>query len=226
MSKQKILIIDDDISICDIVKFNLELAGYDVTTVNSARKAQDMGVAKFDLILLDVMMSDMTGFEFAKIIKSDNATKDVPIMFMTAKDDEDDVIHGFDLGADDYVEKPFSMRELTARVRVVLARTSLGRQAPPQLLTHKTMTLNCDNATLLIDGKQVALTRQEFELLKMFLSNKGRLFAREEIVNEAWPDNVYVSDRTVDVSITRLRKKLGAYAKCLVSRTGFGYCFE
>lgn len=227
MTKKRILIVDDEQSICDVVSFNLVLAGFETAIANSAREALNLGIDRFDLLLLDVMMKEISGFELARMVKDSPSTRHVPIIFMTAKDDEQDILKGFELGADDYIEKPFSVKELVARVKAVLNRSSRPDDASSgDVLRHNTLVLNCKEFSLHIDNRSVALTKLEFDLLKTFLMNKDRVLSREQIIQSAWPKKVYVSQRTVDVSITRLRRKLGSYSNCIVTRTGFGYCFE
>ena len=226
MEKTKILIVDDEQAICEIVAFNLALEGYEVKIANSAVEAIASGIKQFNLILLDVMMREISGFEFARIIKADNSTKNIPIIFITAKDSEDDVLKGFEIGADDYIEKPFSIKELIARIKAVLARSKQPAVNNLEEISYKTLVLNLQNTTLYIDGEKKSLTRLEFELLKLFLTNKGTLFSRQQIIANVWPKSVYVSQRTVDVTITRLRRKLGPYASNIITKTGFGYTFE
>lgn len=176
-----------------------------------------------ELLLLDVMMPGMSGFELAKLLKEDAQTRHIPIIFLTAKDTEDDTLQGFSLGADDYVTKPFSIREVMARVKAVLGRTAGPKSAG---LTFGALTMNIDSKTVTIDAVPIALTRTEYDLLRLFLEHRGQTFTRQELLEKVCPQDVIVTERTVDVNITRLRKKLQRYAACLVSRTGFGYCFE
>lgn len=223
----RILVVDDEQDLCEILKFNLETDGYTVETANSAEEALKMGVNGFDLLLLDVMMGGMSGFAMAKKLKADPETKDIPVVFLTARDTENDTVTGFNLGADDYISKPFSLREVAARVKAVLRRTNMGEfDQPVEQLTYKTLTLDIVKKKVLINGEEVPLTKKEFEILKLLLQNKGRVFSREDILNKVWSDEVYVLDRTIDVNITRLRKKIGNYGKCIVTRLGYGYCFE
>lgn len=223
----RILVVDDEQDLCEILKFNLETDGYTVETANSAEEALEMDIKSFDLLLLDVMMGGMSGFAMAKKLKADPETKDIPVVFLTARDTENDTVTGFNLGADDYISKPFSLREVAARVKAVLRRTNMGEfDQPVEQLTYKTLTLDIVKKKVLIDGEEVPLTKKEFEILKLLLQNKGRVFSREDILNKVWSDEVYVLDRTIDVNITRLRKKIGNYGKCIVTRLGYGYCFE
>ena len=227
MSNYKILVVDDEEDLCEILKFNLENEGYEIDTANSAEEALKMDISSYDLLLLDVMMGEISGFKMANILKKDRKTANIPIIFITAKDTENDTITGFNLGADDYISKPFSLREVTARVKAVLRRTKQEEVSEvPEQLTYKTLVLDIVKKKVSIDGEEAPLTKKEFEILLLLLQNKGRVFSREDILHRIWSDEVYVLDRTIDVNITRLRKKIGAYGKCIVTHLGYGYCFE
>lgn len=228
MDNYRILVVDDEEDLCEILRFNLENEGYVVDTANSAEEALKMDIASYDLLLLDVMMGEISGFKMASLLKKDPATVRIPIIFVTAKDTENDTVTGFNLGADDYVSKPFSLREVSARVKAVLRRVKQAGAEPeaPELLAYKSLTLDVAKKKVCIDGEEVPLTKKEFEILLLFLQNKGRVFSREDILHRVWSDEVYVLDRTIDVNITRLRKKIGEYGKCIVTRLGYGYCFE
>lgn len=223
----RILVVDDEQDLCEILKFNLETDGYVVETANSAEDALDMNIESFDLMLLDVMMGGMSGFAMAKKLKANPATKDIPIVFLTARDTENDTVTGFNLGADDYISKPFSIREVLVRIRAVLRRTT-ERNGEPQanMLSYQGLELNLDKKTVSIDGEEVPFTKTEFEILHLLLDEKGRVFSRQELIDRIWPKDVLVLDRTVDVNITRLRKKIGKFSKCIVTRLGFGYYFD
>lgn len=223
----RILVVDDEQDLCEILKFNLETDGYVVETANSAEDALDMNIESFDLMLLDVMMGGMSGFAMAKKLKANPATKDIPIAFLTARDTENDTVTGFNLGADDYISKPFSIREVLVRIRAVLRRTA-ERNGEPQanMLSYQGLELNLDKKTVSIDGEEVPFTKTEFEILHLLLDEKGRVFSRQELIDRIWPKDVLVLDRTVDVNITRLRKKIGKFSKCIVTRLGFGYYFD
>lgn len=222
----KILVVDDEDDLCEILKFNLETEGYQVSTANSAEDALKLDIASFDLLLLDVMMGGMSGFAMAKQLKANPSTANVPIIFLTARDTENDTVTGFNLGADDYIPKPFSLREVLVRVRAVLRRTSEHQDPEPAVLRYQGLEMNLDKKTVSIDGEDVPFTKTEFELLHLLLEEKGRVFSRQELIDKVWPKDVLVLDRTVDVNITRLRKKIGRFAKCIVTRLGFGYYFD
>lgn len=216
----RILVVDDEEDICAILKFNLSKEGYEVVTANSAEEALTLDIASFNLLLLDVMMGGMSGFELTGKLKTDPKTAGVPVMFITARDTEDDAVEGLDLGADDYISKPFSIREVVSRVKAVLRRTA----AIPDASTG--IFIDDEKKVVTVDGAAVALTRIEYEIFKLLFTNKGKVFPREDILSNVWPDDVIVTDRTVDVNITRLRKKIGEYGNRIVSRHGFGYLYE
>ena len=223
----RILVVDDEQDLCEILKFNLETEGYDVETTNSAEEALMLDLPSFDLLLLDVMMGGMSGFALAKKLKAAPVTAGIPIIFLTAKDTENDTITGFNLGADDYISKPFSLREVLVRVRAVLRRTAeLHGDPQHSTISYQGLVMDLDKKTVTIDGEEVAFTKTEFELLHLLLAERGRVFSREQLIERVWPKDVLVLDRTVDVNITRLRKKVGRFAKCIVTRLGFGYYFD
>lgn len=226
-NRRRILVVDDEIDLCEILKFNLETEGYEVETADSAEMALTLDINSFDLLLLDVMMGEMSGFSLAKRLKQDQQTKDVPIIFLTARDTENDTVTGFNLGADDYISKPFSIREVLVRVRAVIRRTAKDNdERQPSTLKYQGLELNLDKKTVSVEGEQVAFTKTEFEILRTLLEESGRVFSRQDLINRVWPSDVLVLDRTVDVNITRLRKKIGPYSKCIVTRLGFGYFFD
>lgn len=224
--KYNILVVDDEDDLCEIIKFNLETDGYHVEKANSAEEALEMDLPAFDLLLLDVMMGGMSGFTLAQKLKSNPATAHIPIVFLTARDTENDTVTGFNLGADDYISKPFSIREVLVRVRAVLRRTDEREHTRPSVLRYQGLEMNLDKKTVTVDGEQVAFTKTEFELLRFLLDERGRVFSRQELIDRIWPKDVLVLDRTVDVNITRLRKKIGRFSKCIVTRLGFGYYFD
>lgn len=222
-----ILVVDDEEDLCEILKFNLETEGYVVDTAYSAEEALTLNLTDYDLLLLDVMMGEISGFKLASMLKKNEKTAHIPIIFLTAKDTENDMLTGFNLGADDYISKPFSIKQVQARVKAVLRR-SLEEKKPANenILTYNTLKLDTQRIKATINGEEVALTKKEFEILKLLLENINHVFSREEILSRVWKDEVYVLDRTIDVNITRLRKKIGEYGKNIVTRLGFGYCFE
>jgi two-component system, OmpR family, alkaline phosphatase synthesis response regulator PhoP len=223
----KILVVDDEQDLLEILKFNLETEGYAVDTATSAEEAMTMDIASYSLLLLDVMMGGMSGFAMARLLKENPTTSSVPVIFLTARNTENDTVTGFNLGADDYIAKPFSIREVLVRIRAVLRRTQTEEAGEePQLIIWQGITINLGKKTVSIDGEEVAFTKTEYELLRLLLEERGRVFSRQELIERVWPKDVLVLDRTVDVNITRLRKKIGRYAKCIVTRLGFGYYFD
>ncbi|MFZ1236895.1 MAG: response regulator transcription factor [Prevotella sp.] len=222
----RILVVDDEQDLCEILKFNLETEGYSVDTVNSAEEAMKMDLPSYNLLLLDVMMGAMSGFSMAKKLKESPATIGIPIIFLTARDTENDTVTGFNLGADDYISKPFSIREVLVRIRAVLRRTNEPEDTQQKIIKYKEMEMNIDRKVVTIDGEPIPFTKTEFELLHLLLSEKGYVFSRQELIDRIWPKDVLVLDRTVDVNITRLRKKIGRFSKCIVTRLGYGYYFD
>ena len=224
----KVLVVDDEEDLCEILQFNLENEGYEVHTANSAEEALKMDLTGYDLLLLDVMMGEISGFKMAHLLKKDRRTAHIPVIFITAKDTENDTLTGFNIGADDYISKPFSLREVSARVKAVLRRTARGAEAEvePERIVYRSLVVDVSGKRVTVDDAEVPLTRKEFEILIMLMHSKGRVLTREDILTEVWKDTSFVLDRTIDVNITRLRKKLGPYGKNIVTRLGFGYCFE
>ena len=220
--KKSILVVDDEQDLCDIISFNLEKEGYAVDSAFSAEEALKKDLGGYDLLLLDVMMGGMSGFKLAARLKADPKTTGIPIIFLTARDSEDDTVKGLELGADDYVSKPFSIRELLARIGAVLRRSSGSEE---DKLVYEGLVLDKERKIVTVDGEEVFLTRTEFDLLQLLLSDQGRVFSRSELIGKVWPDDVLVLDRTVDVNITRLRKQIGQYSTRIHTRSGFGYYF-
>ncbi len=222
----KILLVDDDRHISEILEFNLRNENFDVVAVFSAEEALRQNISQFDLILLDVMMGGMSGYKMAEILRKDGIH--VPIIFLTAKDTENDMLTAFSVGGDDYISKPFSLKEVIARVKAVLKRTrpateDNGKQGK---LSIGRLTIDFDQKEVVLNGEKISLTKTEFELLTLLAQNPGSLFSRERIINTIWHETPYITERTVDVHIVRLRKKLGAYSDAITSRTGYGYRFN
>lgn len=224
-SPKRILIVDDEPDLCEIVRFNLEAAGFDTIVAYSAEAAQAIDLTGIDLILLDVMMPGMTGFELATLLRQTSATRDIPIIFLTALGSEDDTLQGFDVGGDDYITKPFSVKEMVARVKAVLNRSTGGSHHHSSRLVHNGLVADASSRIVTIDGHDAALTRTEFDILWLLFSNAGKVFTREDLINQVWPGTI-VSHRTVDVHITRLRKKIEPYDGLIATRQGIGYCCE
>lgn len=226
----RILVVDDEDTLCEALRFNLEAQGYAVDTALSAEEALTLDLPSYSLIILDIMMGEISGTQLASILKRKASTAGIPIIFCTARDSEDDMIGGLDLGADDYVTKPYSMRNLLARVRTVLRRAAPGgaaaAQAPDDTLRHGGLWLSPSRKTCTADGAEVRLPRKEFEILSLLMAHPGRVFSRNELLDRIWPDEVVVLDRVIDVNITRLRGKLGKYGKLIVTHPGYGYSFS
>ena len=228
----KILVVDDEVDICEILQYNLENEGYEVVTANSAEEALQLPIQEFGLILLDVMMGEMSGFQMARQLKNNPATNLIPIIFITAIEGEDNLVKGLNIGADDYIAKPLSIKEVKARVKAVLRRSMQTRTQPTMAslgdnkISYEGITLDLNAKTATLDGQELVFTKLEFELLSFFLQHPDRVFSREDLLKHCWPKDVLVLDRTVDVNITRLRKKIGRYGKHIKTRVGYGYCFE
>ena len=225
-TRKRILIVDDEEDICNILSFNIEKAGYDTRIVHSAEEALTSGVNGYDLILLDIMMEGISGLKMAEMMKKNPDTAKIPIIFISAKDTEDDTVNGLNIGADDYIAKPFSIREVLSRVAAVLRRTSSTADAKHNTLNYKSLVMDLDRKSVSVDGEGIDLTKTEFEILHLLFANSPHVYSREEILSKIWSDDVIVLGRTVDVNITRLRRKIGEYGKCVVTRHGYGYCFE
>lgn len=224
--KQKILVVDDELTVCEVLKLNLEFEGYKVDMAYSAEDTLKFPLESYSLILLDVMMHEMSGLELVKIIRENDKLRNIPIILCTAKDSEDDLEKGFVSGADDYIKKPFSMKELILRVKSLLRRTNTLQHETPNVIKYNTLILDLDKKECSIDGECIPCTKKEFELLKLFLSNIDKVFSRDEILDIVWDKDVYVVDRTIDVNINRLRKKLGEYGNNIMTKQGYGYGFK
>lgn len=242
MEIYKILVVDDEPDLCEGLKLNLEIEGYEADTAFSAEEALEMDLSSYDLIMLDVMMGKMSGFEMARVLKRNPATAHIPIIFCTAKNADDDMIAGLNLGADDYVTKPYNIRNILARIKSVLRRTERGGAAPAtqgaaaaalkeepkakRIIREEGLVIDLDQIVCTIDEVPVRMPRKEFELLSLFMSNPGKIFSREDILQKVWSDEVVVVNRVVDVNVTRLRAKIGKYGKLIVTRSGYGYGFK
>jgi DNA-binding response OmpR family regulator len=227
MSQQRILVVDDEEDLCEILQFNLETEGYLVDVAYSAEDAMKNDLTVYNLLLLDVMMGEMSGFKMARAVRENAKTVHIPIIFLTAKDSETDRLTGFNIGADDYISKPFSIREVLARVKAVMRRMDAQKKVSKiEVVSYGTLEMQLDFKKVMLDGKEIPFTKKEYEILRLFLENKNRVFSRDEMLTRVWTDEVIVLDRTIDVNITRLRKKIGVYGKNIVTRLGYGYCFE
>jgi DNA-binding response OmpR family regulator len=217
--------VDDEEDLCEILQYNLSNEGYQTEIAHSAEEALKRSLAEFDLVLLDVMMGPMSGFKFADKLRKE-LKNDVPVIFLTAKDTENDILTGFSLGADDYISKPFSINELTARVKAVLKRSYTDKVNNKSIIQFNGIDLDTVRKRLIINDERVELTKKEYEILRTLLENQGKVFSREDLLMRIWGQDVIVTERTVDVNITRLRNKLGSYGSSLKNKTGYGYFFE
>lgn len=235
--RTRILVIDDEESVCEILKFNLEKEGYEVDTAYSAEEALDMNLDEYSLFMVDIMMDKLSGFDFAKRVRNVTATEHTPILFCSALTDEDCVVKGLNIGADDYVTKPFVIGEVLARVRAILRRSGFdNRRSAAEIearqsiyesdVTFKDLRIDRNDKEVYLENELVTLTRTEYDILLFFLTHRNRIYSREEIIKNVWGDDVVVTGRTIDTNITRLRKKLGDYDKYIVTRQGFGYGFK
>lgn len=222
---KRILIVDDEEDLCEILQYNLGKTGYYTDVAHSAEEALNKPIHEFDLCLLDVMMGSMSGFELADKIRKEKQLN-IPIIFLTAKDTENDILTGFNLGADDYIAKPFSINELFVRVRAVLNRSKSTNNITESTRKFGDIEIDTTRKRLIINNNKIELTKKEYEILKLFLDNQGKVYSREDLLDIVWGNEVVVSERTVDVNITRLRNKLGDYGKSLKNKSGFGYFFE
>ena len=225
MQKERILIVDDEEDIREILQFNLENAGYEVVSVASAEEALSGPAEDCNLILLDVMMDGMSGFRMAEVLRKERHSQ-VPVIFLTARSAENDLLTGFSAGGDDYIAKPFSIQEVLVRVKAVLKRSHTKGIADvqPEIKAGR-ITVDLAKKMVYADGESIVFSKKEFEILSLLVRHQGRVFSREELIDELWKDAPYVLDRTVDVHIARIRGKLGQYKNYLTNRSGYGYCF-
>ena len=228
---KRILIVDDEETLCEVLQLNLENEGYDVDIAFSAEQALTLDLPSYSLILLDIMMGEISGIKMAKMLKSNTKTANIPIIFCTAKDTEDDMVMGLNLGADDYIAKPYTVRNVVARVKSVLRRTSAKKNSNP--VAEKRNVLQVDGLVLdlefkrcMVDGVEVKMAKKESEILAYLISHRGTICSREQILGKVWKNEVVVLDRTIDVNITRVRNKIGAYGSYIVTRSGYGYGFR
>ncbi len=222
---EKILIVDDDISISEILEFNLRNEGFEVDVSFSAEEALKKSIDNYNIILLDVMMGGMSGYKMAEKIRQEKIS--IPIIFITAKNTENEMLTGFSVGGDDYISKPFSIKEVIARIKAILKRTAENKSDKNEnKLIYGNFILDFDLKELSIDNNKIELTKTEFELLTLLAKHPGRVFPRENIIDIIWSETPFITERTVDVHITRLRKKLGKYATVISNKTGYGYRFN
>jgi two-component system phosphate regulon response regulator PhoB len=226
MRSYRILVTDREEELCEIVRFTLESEGYTVEVVYSAEDALLKNISEYNLLLIGVILGDISGFRMARLIRSNPKTAIIPIIFMSETNDENDRLTAFSVGADDYMIKPFSLREMVARIKVIISRTEDKKLITFQQLSYNKLIIDLARKQVLLDEKEIQFTKKEFEILKLLMENKNRLFSREELLQKIWPEESFVLSRTIDVNITRIRKKIGPYEKNIVTKLGLGYCFE
>ncbi len=227
MNPVKLLIVDDEEDIREILQFNLENEGYVIETASSGEEALQIISLDHKLILLDVMMGGISGFHVAEKLRRKNVM--TPIVFLTARGSENDLLTGFSVGADDYISKPFSVKEVIARVKAIIKRDSAmvpENKKEQEIITFGELKLNLVSKHLELKKEDVVLTKKEFEILSLLIQHPQRIFTREEILHEVWKEESYVLERTVDVHVTRLRKKLNEYSAYITNRSGYGYSFN
>lgn len=231
----KILLIDDEEPICEILKYNLEKEGYEVDCAYSAEEALDLDLRQYLLCLVDIMMERLSGYDFAKAVRKNPETANLPLIFCSALNGEDDTVMGLNIGGDDYITKPFVISEVIARVRAVLRRymamnmakeKSKETEQPAKTVSFEGISVDLDDKVCTLDGEDLNLTKTELELITFFLQHRNRIYSRDEIIKKIWPDDVIVTTRAIDTNIARLRKKLGRYGNNIVTRMGFGYGFK
>ena len=222
---KSILVVDDEHDLCEILQFRLNGEGYNTEVAHSAEEALKMSLKSFDLILLDIMMGPMTGLIFADKVRAKLKIA-VPIIFLSAKDDENDIISGFNHHADDYITKPFSLNELSVRIRAVLKRYYERESKNNSFIKIGGIKLDTGLCRLLIDDNYIDLTKKECEILRLIVENPGRAFSREDILKRNWGKDTKIEARSVDVHLSRLRKKMGEFGYYIHVKPGYGYYFE
>ncbi len=235
----KILVIDDEEALCEILKYNLEKAGYDVDCAYSAEEALEKDLTVYQLMIVDIMMETLSGYDFAKRVRSNPETEPIPIMFCSALNGVDDTVMGLNIGADDYITKPFEIGVVLARVQAVLRRsnpannlrhiaaTAAASDKPTSdIISFKGLSIDCNEKIGTLDGEELNLTRTEYDILLFFLTHRNRIYSREELIEKIWDSKVIITIRTIDTNIARLRKKIGEYGNNIVTRLGFGYGFK
>lgn len=230
----KILLIDDEEPICEILRYNLEKEGYEVDCAYSAEEALELDLTQYSLCIVDIMMERLSGYDFAKAVRKNPETENLPLIFCSALNGEDDTVMGLNIGGDDYITKPFVIPEVIARVRAVLRRSHAmkmmaGKKSEAetaQEVSFKGLVVNRDRKVCTLDGEVLNLTKTELDLITFFLTHRNRIYSRDELIKHIWPDDVVVTSRAIDTNIARLRKKIGSYGNNIVTRLGFGYGFK
>ena len=228
------MVIDDEEALCEILKFNLEKEGYEVDACYSAEEALALDLSEYSLMIVDIMMERLSGFDFANRVRTNSAIEHIPFIFCSALSGEDDTVMGLDIGADDYITKPFVVSEVLARVRAVLRRSNPKRNNQPIApdaeyepdITFENLRIDRNEKLCYLNGNEINLTKTEFDILLFLLTHRNRIYSREEIIKVVWDSDVVVTNRTIDTNIARLRKKIGNYGNNIVTRLGFGYGFK
>jgi len=226
MVEYRILLVDKDEDFCETVRYNLQNEGYAIDIVYSAEEALFKNINDYNLVLLDIILGGMSGFKLAHLIRNNPKTESIPIVFLSARLGENDRLTAYSVGADDYISKPFFIRELIARIKVIISRAEAQKTNQTHILSYDHLQLNMTNKQVLLDGNELRFTKKEFEILKLLLENKNRLFSRDELLRMVWNEDAFVLKRSIDVNITRIRKKIGKYGQCIITILGSGYCFE
>lgn len=226
MNRYRILVVDSEEDLCEVIRFTLETEGYSVDVVYSAEEALLKTISDYSLLLVDIMLGEMSGYRMVHIIRNNPKTATTPVIFVSAKNNENDRLTAFNVGADDYITKPFSIKEMLARIKIIISRFELKKMITVQILSYDKLKVNLTKKQVLLEEKEIQFTKKEFEILKLLLENRNRLFTREELLKRIWPDEAFVLSRTIDVNITRIRRKIGPYDKNIVTKLGLGYYFE
>lgn len=222
MKSKRILIVDDEVDLCQILKFNLDQDGFEAHVAYSGEEAIEKDLSYFDIFLFDVMMDGINGFELLQHLRL-NLNLSNPVVFITALTNEESILEGFQIGADDYIKKPFSVKEVVARINVVYNRSILKINN-----NNKQLGLKIDDMKkqIIVNNQPIVFTKTEYDLFILLFNHPGKVYSRDEILKIVWTDEQYVLGRTVDVNVTRIRKKLGSWGKCIMTRSGYGYYFN
>ena len=226
MFQHRILLVNNNEDFCENIRFHLHCEGFQVVVVYSAKEALDFDLSRFDLMIVDVRLKDFSGFKLVHVIRNGEKRNNIPIIFLSEKANENDLLTAYNLGADDYITNPLSLPELTARIKIILFRADSNKSVSGKIITYDQLKMNLTNKQVLLQEKEIQFTRKEFEILQLFLENKNKIFSREELLSRIWAADAFVLSRTIDVNITRIRKKIGLYGQHVVTKLGSGYCFE
>ena len=226
MNKYRILIIDPDKDFCGYLQSNLKSEGYYVETCQDVKNIVDLKLHQYDLVILETQLKDVSGFKLVHDIRNNPNTASLSVIFLSSKPGENEMMTAFSVGADDFLLKPFYIRELAARIKVIIRRAEARKNENIELLEYEQLKLNLSKMQVKVEGETVPFTKKEFEIMKLFLENKNRIFSREDLLKLIWSEEAFVLGRTIDVNITRIRQKIGNYSNHIVTKIGKGYCFE